>query len=236
MKISNGTLAALLTNLLTNPHSGELDSMDKFEEFLNDLARVVCNHCGGEITTESRYVDMTSDDEFGSAYVLEVEPNESSPAEDDIWSRSAAVQVLSGHFNYEGTVLRADFQAPIGATTAQKDAAFMAMLAQQADINYLAVGEVAPPLLGGDYGLTAEQLEDKHGQEHPVYSRGDWSRDVSQNDTRLGYWDWVLHNVESHYHDPCEFCGDSGCDKLFIAGVGYVCKDCAEDSGRLLAS
>lgn len=54
---------------------------------------------------------------------------------------SEPMQVLSGYFGYEGTELRADFSVPVGATTAEKDAAFMAALAQQADIDYLAIGQ-----------------------------------------------------------------------------------------------
>ena len=145
MKITNGALADLLTNLLTNPSTGELDSLEGFERFMNDLTNVVCNHCGGEIITEASYVGMANDEEFGSAYMLDVEPNESSPEDGGIWNRNTAVQVLSGHFGYEGTVLRADFQVPVGATTAQKDVAFMAALAQQADINYIVVGESDHP-------------------------------------------------------------------------------------------
>lgn len=151
MKITNSGLAALLTNLLTNPKSGDLDSMERFESFMSDLTEVVCTHCGGDIMTKVSYAGMTNDDEFGSAYVVEVEPNESSPEEGGIWNSSAAVEVLSGYFGYEGTTLQVDFQVPVGATTAQKDAAFMAMLAQQADIDYHTVGEATSALPEGDF-------------------------------------------------------------------------------------
>lgn len=56
------------------------------------------------------------------------------------------VEVFAGYFGYEGTVLHADFQVPVGATIAEKDSAFMAALAQQADIDYRAVGESDKPL------------------------------------------------------------------------------------------
>lgn len=61
-------------------------------------------------------------------------------------NRGSEVQVLSGYFGYEGTVLHADFQVSVGATVAEKDSAFMAALAQQADIDYHAVGESDKPL------------------------------------------------------------------------------------------
>ena len=61
----------------------------------------------------------------------------------------------------------------------------------------------------GDYGLTVEQLEDKYEPfEHPDYIREEWREDVGNGDTKLGYWAWVLHNVESHYGDACEHCVD----------------------------
>lgn len=44
---------------------------------------------------------------------------------------------------------------------------------------------------------TAEGLRRQHGEEHPQWPRSDWTYDVENGDTRLGYWDWVAHNVES---------------------------------------
>lgn len=122
--------------------------------------------------------------------------------------RGSAMEVLSGYFSYEGTILRADFQVPVGATTTEKDAAFMASLAQQAEIDYLAIGEADNPLPEGDIGLTAAQLESRYGQEHPDYTREDWRHDVSQGDTKLGYWIWVLHQVESRQYDQGNSSGD----------------------------
>ncbi|MHB1642514.1 MAG: hypothetical protein ACYCS8_07620 [Acidithiobacillus sp.] len=82
----------------------------------------------------------------------------------------------------------------------------------------------------GDYGLTVEQLEEKYGhREHPDYIREEWSEDVGNGDTNLGYWDWVLHNVESHYGDACENCGKAQCDKVYVPDLGLVCRDCAVD-------
>jgi hypothetical protein len=120
--------------------------------------------------------------------------------------RGSAVEVLSGYFGYEGTELRADFQVPVGATTAEKDAAFMAALAQQADIDYLAIGESRQPLPESE---TPDSLEAKYGSEHPEWLRADWQQDVANGDTKLGYWDWVLHNIESHEEEQ-----DSDPDRL----------------------
>ena len=51
-----------------------------------------------------------------------------------------------------------------------------------------------------DYGLLAEQLDDKYNPEgdgyHPGYTRGDWRSAVAQRVTITGYWDWVEYQLE----------------------------------------
>lgn len=34
--------------------------------------------------------------------------------------------------------------------------------------------------------------------EHPDYPVRDWKREVDNNDTRLGYWEWVVHQLDSN--------------------------------------
>jgi len=34
--------------------------------------------------------------------------------------------------------------------------------------------------------------------ESPDYPISDWRYDVTNGDTRLGYWEWVSHNLEAH--------------------------------------
>lgn len=48
--------------------------------------------------------------------------------------------------------------------------------------------------------LRAQYDEDGWG-EHPDYLIGDWREDVANGDTRRGYWDWVLYNIETHQED-----------------------------------
>ena len=43
---------------------------------------------------------------------------------------------------------------------------------------------------------TAGWFEAAFGEEHPEYPRADWQYQVSQGDTKLSYWDWVVHSVE----------------------------------------
>jgi len=78
----------------------------------------------------------------------------------------------------------------------------------------------------GDFGLTQEQLEAKHGKEHHDHPRDEWRDEVRKGDTQLGYWDWVLRQVESHYSGDCDQCGKRDCDKTF-ANSELICQECA---------
>lgn len=33
--------------------------------------------------------------------------------------------------------------------------------------------------------------------EHPTYPREDWRHEVDNNETHLGYWEWVVHTMEA---------------------------------------
>ncbi len=50
-----------------------------------------------------------------------------------------------------------------------------------------------------DFGLTAEQLDDKYNPEgdgeHPTFPRADWQYEVANGDTLSGYWAWVEHKL-----------------------------------------
>ena len=49
-QVSAKELAEIVTKLLTDPNSsGELDGFETFQQFMTDIAEVVCDHCGGEI-------------------------------------------------------------------------------------------------------------------------------------------------------------------------------------------
>lgn len=56
-----------------------------------------------------------------------------------------------------------------------------------------------------DKYLTAEQLDDKYNPdgdgEHPCFKRRDWRDAVDQEDTLMGYWDWVVMKLEGYDYD-----------------------------------
>ncbi|MEX3984289.1 hypothetical protein AB4Y45_35620 [Paraburkholderia sp. EG287A] len=73
---------------------------------------------------------------------------------------------------------------------------------------------------------TMEDLEQRWGHEHGWYTREDWRIDVRDDNTRLGYWEWVAHNIESHggEEEHCDSCGKE------LDGDGWdgKCGDCAD--------
>ncbi|WP_176000282.1 hypothetical protein [Burkholderia vietnamiensis] len=61
-------------------------------------------------------------------------------------TQSQVIEAFEGYLAYDGIRIDVGFQAPAGATAAQKDVAFLAELAQQAEINYLSVGTSTVPV------------------------------------------------------------------------------------------
>lgn len=53
---------------------------------------------------------------------------------------AAVYEVYTGRVEVEGNVVRVDFQAPLNATQAEKDSAFLTALAQVATLDYLCIG------------------------------------------------------------------------------------------------
>lgn len=53
-----------------------------------------------------------------------------------------------------------------------------------------------------DIGLSAVQLDDKYNLEgdgeHPNFPRSLWRGEVVNENTLLGYWEWVVHQIDSH--------------------------------------
>lgn len=82
-------LAEIVNNLLVNPAAvSELDTTERYQEFMRDIGQVVAEHCGGEVTGISK-------GSFGKGYdheytppTLQVIPNSSLPSlTDNVWSK-----------------------------------------------------------------------------------------------------------------------------------------------------
>lgn len=87
-----------------------------------------------------------------------------------------AVEVFQGMFSHDGIWLDLSFQVPHGASQKEKDAAFLAALAQQAEVNYLSVGVIQDgtrsptPAEESDAITQAEQICERlvDSEEHAV--------------------------------------------------------------------
>jgi hypothetical protein len=71
-----------------------------------------------------------------------------------------------------------------------------------ADLSRADLPDSYPPELAiADHHLTADQLFTKYSTkrdngEHPQHLRRDWRHDVAEDNTILGYWQWVEHQIE----------------------------------------
>jgi len=52
--------------------------------------------------------------------------------------------------------------------------------------------------------LINEHADGNSWGEHVDYPRADWRYEVDNNDTGLGYWEWVLHRLEDAEHHPLD--------------------------------
>ena len=50
-------------------------------------------------------------------------------------------EVFHGFINFDSDRVVVDFEAPLGATTQEKDSIFLAALAQKVELSYLAIGQ-----------------------------------------------------------------------------------------------
>jgi hypothetical protein len=77
-QITPENLAEIVSNLLTKPQTvGEMDTDGKFKSFMTDIAKVVCDHCGGEVRNEAVYLD--------DVCYVGIHGNDSLPEDGGIW-------------------------------------------------------------------------------------------------------------------------------------------------------
>lgn len=78
-QISAKELAEIVSTLLTNPESGELDANTTFAAFMTEIAEVVCSYCGGEVREQA--------DDFSGQFLVGVNGNDSIPEGGGIWAK-----------------------------------------------------------------------------------------------------------------------------------------------------
>ncbi|MBK3779905.1 hypothetical protein G3A43_06530 [Paraburkholderia aspalathi] len=76
-QISQQELAQIVTKLLTDPNSGELDEANKFAKFMTDIGQVVADHCGGEIKHEASTKE--------GVWYVGIRGNDSLPEDGGVW-------------------------------------------------------------------------------------------------------------------------------------------------------
>lgn len=80
-QISNGELAEIVTGLLVGRLGPEqLDSTERFSAFMTDLARLVCEHCGGRVS------DMPADNSC-EQWLIGIHADECLPDDDGVWGK-----------------------------------------------------------------------------------------------------------------------------------------------------
>lgn len=87
------------------------------------------------------------------------------------------------------------------------------------------------PTLAETMSQATDLLEKEWGYEHLEWTRADWQHDVRMGDTKLGYWEWVVHQLESAENDRfvCARCKRSHDieDSIQTADGELLCDTCA---------
>lgn len=78
-QISAAELAVITHSLLLHPErTGELDTKEKYQAFMTELAQLICSHCGGEVQFQASKSD-------GDSWFVGIHANLSLPSDGGIW-------------------------------------------------------------------------------------------------------------------------------------------------------
>ncbi|GBG14291.1 uncharacterized protein NMK_1857 [Novimethylophilus kurashikiensis] len=122
------------------------------------------------------------------------------------------------------------FSASIkNATSSAK--VFLPITAKQ-DAKWVSLAEAAKLNQKSPMDEAIEELQQRWYEEHGFYTRSDWKEEVARGDTKLGYWEWVVHAIEANDGDEshCAQCG-----KPLDDGEGWdgKCGNCADHTEHL---
>jgi len=77
-QIANTELVDVVAALLVGRASNDyFDTADKYAAFMTDIAKVICDHCGGQVTS-------VADNAFGP-WLVGISGDESTPEDGGIW-------------------------------------------------------------------------------------------------------------------------------------------------------
>ncbi|MBU0501438.1 MAG: hypothetical protein KJ558_10105 [Gammaproteobacteria bacterium] len=78
-QITPGELAEIVTGLLVGRQADlQLDTPQKYGAFMTDIAKVICDHCGGEVQGDA--------DSFFDGWMIGITANDSLPDDGGIWA------------------------------------------------------------------------------------------------------------------------------------------------------
>lgn len=133
-------------------------------------------HVGHREREEVPAARLALEEEFGQLMRLEPQlfavpksPDLTIQPENATTNVPSVVKAFAGYVLYEGTRIQVDFEVPKDATEKDREAAFLAALAQQAEVNYLEVGESEHSMVNGQ-GSSA-QISD--AQRRALIAYGD---------------------------------------------------------------
>jgi hypothetical protein len=133
-----------------------------------------------------------------------------------------------------------DFSVDSVCTVADIEAARTAIIRAMPALEEILVSlAAAGNILGkkNDDELTAQELREKYDTEegwgqHPRFTMEDWRNQVSNEDTRIGYWDWVEKSLayaedeeESAKDVPRPGVGETACRFCEKADCNYSCDE-----------
>lgn len=128
-----------------------------------------------------------------------------------------------------------DFSVDSVCTVADIEAARTAIIRAIPALEEILVSlAAAGNILGkNDDELTAQELREKYDTEegwgqHPRFTMEDWRHEVSNEDTRIGYWDWVEKSL-AYAEDEEESAKD-----VPRPGVGYYATPCGTFCGECM--
>lgn len=123
--------------------SGQRDATGEDRTLRAALERLLNSDPTGAIATASDDVLRHAAADMAAGPVIREQAASVLQARETLRSngRSTGMEVFSGYLSYENIHLQVDFDAPAGASIAEKDSAFLAALAQQVNFDYMPVGD-----------------------------------------------------------------------------------------------
>lgn len=113
------------------------------------------------------------------------------------------IEIFQGYFDLEGTTLNVQFQSFVGASVPEKDAAFMAALSQQANVDYHSVGiagyEGNGSMLDVSEAIVSIMMQEMVGDYDSPDTVPEWAwvennaSYVHANNGESGVWEFVLN-------------------------------------------